>query len=409
MLVLDATTKSLEVKLAGAITATQLPYVASYVDISQSTFGVVGSSESDGTTNNATAVTVVAAPGASTSRKLNFLSVFNVDTVQATVTVQVNNSGTLRICWRGLLAVGDTLQYIDEKGFLVTDINGSLKQSGSTGATGATGAIGPVGMGIPGIDGEDGADGWPGERGLPGVAGSNGATGATGPIGQGVPGMDGEDGLDSLFGVPGNTGPAGPAGVPGANGPSGPIGPPGAGEDSDASDLFALVGYPPASATALNAPLPTLQGGWGTSTPEVPTTGRLTSDMVISSTTTLATVAGTTLNVLAGKAYRFEALFAFTSVDATGGAKTNINGTATMTSYVADLKITNDSSNAVLGANNAFNSSSGQTTASAYQWIYKGCFVVNAAGTIRLEAAQSSASGTSTLKTNSYLTISPVN
>lgn len=239
MLVLDSTLKSLEIKLAGAITTTQLPYVTSYVDINQSTFAVTGSSESDGTSNGATAVTAVAAPGAATSRKLNFLSVFNVDTVQATVTVQVNNNGTLRICWRGLLAVGDTLQYIDEKGFLVTDINGSLKQSGSTGPTGATGAIGPVGMGIPGVDGDDGFDGWPGPKG---DVGPTGAIGAIGPTGRGVPGIDGEDGVDSFFGPQGNTGPTGPTGATGTAGPPGTIGPPGAGEDSEAGDPFALIG-----------------------------------------------------------------------------------------------------------------------------------------------------------------------
>lgn len=201
MLVLDSTLKSLEIKLSGAITTTQLPYVASYVDINQSTFALSGSSESDGTTNNTTAVTVVAAPGATTSRKLNYLSVFNVDTVQATLTIQLNNNGTTRICWKGLLAVGDTLQYIDEKGFLVTDVNGSLKQSGSTGPTGATGAIGPVGMGIPGVDGEDGRDGRPGPQG--------------------------------------NQGPTGPIG---ASGPTGPIGPPGISEDNEAGDPFAMIG-----------------------------------------------------------------------------------------------------------------------------------------------------------------------
>jgi hypothetical protein len=127
MLSLDATTKSLEVKLAGAVATTELPVVASYVDIDQSTFALTGTSEADETTNGATAVTAVAAPAATTTRKLNYLSVFNVDSAAATVSVQVNNNSTKRIAWKGALAVGDTLVYVDGRGFYVTDASGNFK------------------------------------------------------------------------------------------------------------------------------------------------------------------------------------------------------------------------------------------------------------------------------------------
>jgi len=112
MIILDSALKTLEVKLAGAITTTQLPWVVTYVDVNQSTFAVSAASEADGATNSGTAVTMVAAPGATTSRQIKFLSVFNVDTAVATVTIQLNNNGTLRIIWKGTLAVGDTLQYV---------------------------------------------------------------------------------------------------------------------------------------------------------------------------------------------------------------------------------------------------------------------------------------------------------
>jgi hypothetical protein len=127
MIILDATTKSLEILLGGTVTTNQLPFVSSYVDINQSTFAVSASSENDGVTNNSTAVTVVNAPGATTSRKLNYLSVFNADTVVAVLIVRVNNNSTTRICWKGTLAVGDTLIYIDERGFYLLDTNGQIK------------------------------------------------------------------------------------------------------------------------------------------------------------------------------------------------------------------------------------------------------------------------------------------
>ena len=166
MIVLDSTLKSLEILLGGAVTTNQLPFVSSYVDISQSTFAVTGSSENDGQSNDTTVVTVVAAPAGSTTRKLNLLSVFNADTVSAKVTVQVNNNGTKRICWQGLLSVGDTLQYIDERGFFVTDSNGGIKAGGTTGPTGA---IGPIGLGgiLDGLDGEPGPIGPPGQVVVP--------------------------------------------------------------------------------------------------------------------------------------------------------------------------------------------------------------------------------------------------
>lgn len=108
---LDATTKSLEVVLAGAVTTNQLPFTAHYVDVTTATFAATAAGEADGTTNNTTAVTMVAAPASGTTRLIKSISIFNKDTVAATVTVQINNNGTARIVWKGALAVGDNLLY----------------------------------------------------------------------------------------------------------------------------------------------------------------------------------------------------------------------------------------------------------------------------------------------------------
>lgn len=114
MILLDATTKSLEILLAGAITTTQLPYTAHYVDITTATAVVSSMAEGDGTSNSTTAVTIVAAPGASTTRQVKYLSVYNADTVAATVTVRLNNNGTTRILVKTTLQVGETLEYTSE-------------------------------------------------------------------------------------------------------------------------------------------------------------------------------------------------------------------------------------------------------------------------------------------------------
>jgi len=112
MIILDATNKSLEVLLGGAITTNQLIWTASYVDVSQSTFAASAASEADGVTNNTTAVTMVAAPAASVSRQIKFLSVHNADTVAATVTIRINNGGTFRTVWKATLQTLETLQFV---------------------------------------------------------------------------------------------------------------------------------------------------------------------------------------------------------------------------------------------------------------------------------------------------------
>ena len=129
MIILDATTRSLEIDLNAAVAANQLPFVASYVDISQSTFAMSAMSTNTGSTNSTTAVTLVAAPGASTSRQLKYLSIKNSDTAAVLLWIQLNDNTTLREIWKGTLAVGDTLVYVDSLGFNVVDSSGGIKSS----------------------------------------------------------------------------------------------------------------------------------------------------------------------------------------------------------------------------------------------------------------------------------------
>lgn len=127
MLSLDATTKSLEVKLNGAASTTELPVVATYVDLSQATFALTGSGAADSITMGGTAITAVAAPAATTTRKLNYLSIVNVDTSAAVVTVQINNSTSTRIVFKATLSLGDQLSFTDVSGWVVIDASGSRK------------------------------------------------------------------------------------------------------------------------------------------------------------------------------------------------------------------------------------------------------------------------------------------
>jgi hypothetical protein len=113
MIILDATTKTLEIDLDGAITTTELPYVLSYVDLLSSNQSVSAVGANDGTTNGNTAVTVLAAPASGHTRTVKFLSVQNADTVAAVLTLKYNDNGTARTICKVTLAVGDQLLYMD--------------------------------------------------------------------------------------------------------------------------------------------------------------------------------------------------------------------------------------------------------------------------------------------------------
>jgi len=124
MLILNTVDKSLEVVL-GSTPSSELPWTASYVDITTTTFGPIADS---GTTNGTTPVTLVSAPAASTQRQTKFLSLYNLSTNQQIVTIQINEGGgTTRIVFKCTLDAGDTLVYVDSHGFNVLNSTGSLK------------------------------------------------------------------------------------------------------------------------------------------------------------------------------------------------------------------------------------------------------------------------------------------
>ena len=114
-MILDSTTKKLQINLGGAVATNQLPVVVDYVDFTASatTPGVQAS-----TTNGASQVDILSAPAASTQRKVNNVSIFNADTAAVTITVVLDDNGTdYQILNSMTLAVGDTLSYTDVMGW----------------------------------------------------------------------------------------------------------------------------------------------------------------------------------------------------------------------------------------------------------------------------------------------------
>lgn len=123
---LSATTDKIQVVLAGTVTTNQLQCVASYQDII-STGMTLPMLSNQTLTNNATAVDLVGAAAASTTRQIVSINIYNSDTVAATVTVQKDVSGTDYILTKSLLQAGSTLQWSRESGWNI--LSNSLQES----------------------------------------------------------------------------------------------------------------------------------------------------------------------------------------------------------------------------------------------------------------------------------------
>jgi len=89
--VLDATTKKIEASMSGAPATTNPTFMSSYSDQTITSF-TPGSN--NGSLNGVTAVTLVAAPAASTQRIIKDITIYNKDTAVVTITLRIDVSAT---------------------------------------------------------------------------------------------------------------------------------------------------------------------------------------------------------------------------------------------------------------------------------------------------------------------------
>jgi hypothetical protein len=144
--------------------------------------------------------------------------------------------------------------------------------------------------------------------------------------------------------------------------------------------------------------------------PSFPVSEKCVTTQFDTTSTTLATVTGLTVNVTAGKKYRFWAVLHVTA-DATGGHKYAIAGTATATNVIYQV-------NSINNATNAFRLNSRQTAlggagvgeavGTAYFTTINGFITVNAAGTLLQQFAQNAATGTSSVLVGSCFGVTEV-
>src|SRR3990167_706084 len=127
-LILGTTARSLEMLLSGVPATNQLVSLCSYADTNQDTHALIGQDTERQTTNSGTAVTILSAPVASTTRRrVKYLSIPNIDTAAVTLTLQWDDTGVkTRIC-KFTLAVDDVLLAMDGCQPVVINSSGQIK------------------------------------------------------------------------------------------------------------------------------------------------------------------------------------------------------------------------------------------------------------------------------------------
>jgi hypothetical protein len=143
-MLLDTTTRKLQVLADATATTTESPVVATYADLTTTTTTPAATNT---ITNGTTAVDVVAAPAASTQRQILFLSIYNADTVSRIFTVRYNDNGTLRIIIKVTLDAGQAVIYTSHGGWQIPGSTSFVSPLsvplGGTGRVSAT-AYGPI-------------------------------------------------------------------------------------------------------------------------------------------------------------------------------------------------------------------------------------------------------------------------
>lgn len=111
---LTGTSDELQVVLGGAITTNELQFIVGFNDLTSS---AISPDKNKGETNGTTPVALISSPAASHQRQLRYCSIYNSDTVNATVTVQFYDGSNTYVVFKVTIAPGLNIQYTFEKGW----------------------------------------------------------------------------------------------------------------------------------------------------------------------------------------------------------------------------------------------------------------------------------------------------
>lgn len=122
---------------------------------------------------------------------------------------------------------------------------------------------------------------------------------------------------------------------------------------------------------------------------------RVSTQFDKTSNTTLATITGLSVTVVAGRTYDFEAKL-FLTAGAVGGSKYAIGGTATATNIIYDIILLDETTNTntITSRQTAMAGSAGQASTTSGLCRISGTITVNAGGTLTCQFAQNVSNGT---------------
>jgi hypothetical protein len=128
----DGTAKTITVVVDSAATTTESDVTMHFVEYSDT---ATTPHESDAVTNGTTPVTVLLAPAVGVQRHVNFVSIYNADTVAHTYTVRLVNGAASRRVITMNLAPGRTVQYTQNNGWQYVPAETPTHQSVSANIT----------------------------------------------------------------------------------------------------------------------------------------------------------------------------------------------------------------------------------------------------------------------------------
>lgn len=126
MIILSETTDNIQAVLGGTVAANQLRCYSSWRDRTSTTF-VAGRTVVN--TNDTNDVNIVPAPAASTQRVVDFISIYNLDTNAAIVTIKFDANGTEYVLFKTTISADERIEYAEGTGWKVYNNLGAVKQS----------------------------------------------------------------------------------------------------------------------------------------------------------------------------------------------------------------------------------------------------------------------------------------
>jgi hypothetical protein len=125
-MIISNTNETIEIVLGGNVVSAQASFLCAFNEISPTT---ITPFDTDGTTNNTTAVTIMGSPSSGNQRQVREINIRNNDTASITLIVRFNNTSITRQIYRVVLQPNETVIYTQDNGWSVFDITAMKKLS----------------------------------------------------------------------------------------------------------------------------------------------------------------------------------------------------------------------------------------------------------------------------------------